>query len=144
MREIFSGTAQWDKAIAACDEIINSGLYALTADYRDNFKKDNKGSTEFIWVIPYDEVQARGFQLPHMTLHMECQETYKMGGNPGTDGPRCRNSTIPISIQLRIPEPQGDVVGLDPKGTINTGHTGQKTGQFYCRSASLSLMASPH
>ena len=78
--EVFSGTAQWDKAIAACDDIINSGKFALMPNYRDNFKKDNKGSTEFIWVIPYDEIQATGFNLPHQTLHMAEQATWNMGG----------------------------------------------------------------
>ena len=38
--EVFSGTAQWDKAIAACDDIINSGKFALMPNYRDNFKKE--------------------------------------------------------------------------------------------------------
>ena len=31
--QIYTGTAQWDKAIAACDEIINSGKFALSANY---------------------------------------------------------------------------------------------------------------
>src|SRR5204863_815338 len=71
--EVYNGTgkAEWDKCIAVCDDIINSGKFALMPNYSDNFKKDNKGSTEAIWVIPYDEVKATGFNLPHMTLHME-------------------------------------------------------------------------
>src|SRR5439155_8654700 len=58
--KVYTGTAQWVKAIAACDTIINSGKYALAPNYNDNFKKENKGSLEFIWVIPYDGIKATG------------------------------------------------------------------------------------
>jgi len=128
--EIFSGTAQWDKAIAACDDIINSGLFALTTNYSDNFKKDNKGSTEFIWVIPYDEVQAKGFNLPHMTLHMESQETYKMGGQPWNGWASVQEFYNSYIDPAQNPGPQGTVVGLDPKGTPTQGTLDKRLGTF--------------
>ncbi|MEO5891525.1 MAG: RagB/SusD family nutrient uptake outer membrane protein [Ferruginibacter sp.] len=128
--EIFSGTAQWDKAIAACDDIINSGKFALTANYSDNFKKDNKGSTEFIWVIPYDEVQATGFSLPHMTLHMESQETYKMGGQPWNGWASVQEFYNSYIDPAQNPGPQGTVVGLDPKGTPIQGTTDKRLSNF--------------
>ena len=68
--QTYTGTTQWDKAIAACDQIINSGKYALTGEYKANFAKDTKGSTENIWVIPYDEVRRKGFNMCMMTLHL--------------------------------------------------------------------------
>lgn len=42
--EIYSGKAEWTKAAAACDEIINSGLYNLEGDYFTNFNENNSGS----------------------------------------------------------------------------------------------------
>ena len=54
------GAAQWDKAIAACDAIINSGIYTLSPNYVENFVQNNEGSKESIWAIPYDHVKFKG------------------------------------------------------------------------------------
>jgi hypothetical protein len=131
--EVFSGatgTAHWDKTIAACDGIINSGLFALMPNYSDNFKKDNKGSTEFIWVIPYDEIQARGFQLPHMTLHMASQETYKMGGQPWNGWASVQEFYNSYIDPAQNPGPQGTVVGLSPTGAPVSGTTDKRLSNF--------------
>lgn len=128
--EVFSGGAQWDKAIAACDDIINSGKYALMPNYRDNFKKDNKGSTEFIWVIPYDDIQATGFQLPHMTLHMASQATYNMGGQPWNGWASVQEFYNSYIDPAQNPGPQGTVVGTDEKGTPVTGTLDKRLSNF--------------
>ncbi|MFC0772093.1 RagB/SusD family nutrient uptake outer membrane protein [Terrimonas alba] len=128
--EIYTGTAQWDKCIAACDDIINSGKYALMPNYRDNFKKDNKGSTEFIWVIPYDEVQARGFQLPHMTLHMESQETYKMTAQPWNGWASVQEFYNSYIDPVQNPGPQDSVIGVDPKGSKVLGTVDKRLSNF--------------
>jgi len=128
--EVYTGTAQWDKAIAACDDIINSGKFALMPNYRDNFKKDNKGSTEFIWVIPYDEIQATGFQLPHMTLHMASQATYNMGGQPWNGWASVQEFYNSYIDPAQNPGPQGTVVGVDPKGLPITGTTDKRLSNF--------------
>lgn len=80
--EVFSGTAKWTEAQAAADEIINSGLYSLEANYFDNFSTDNSGSGENIFVIPYDQVFATGFNLPQMTLHYSSQFTFDLQQQP--------------------------------------------------------------
>ncbi len=80
--EVYTGTAQWSKAAAACDEIINSGLYSLESDYFSNFNQDNSGSSENIFVIPYDEVFARGFNISQMTLHYNSQQTWNLAAQP--------------------------------------------------------------
>jgi hypothetical protein len=132
--EVYTGTAataaQWDKCIAACDDIISSGKYSLMPNYSDNFKKDNKGSTEFIWVIPYDEIQATGFQLPHMTLHMASQETYKMGGQPWNGWASVQEFYNSYIDPAQNPGPQGSVVGIDPKGLPTTGTKDKRLSNF--------------
>lgn len=80
--QVYTGTAQWDAAIAACDEIINSGAYSLTSDYFVNFNTNNSGSSENIFVIPYDEQNARGFNLAQMTLHYQSQFTFDLTMQP--------------------------------------------------------------
>lgn len=79
--EVYTGTAQWSKAVAACDEVINGG-YSLEGDYFLNFNTDNSASKENIFVIPYDENQAQGFFLPAMTLHYSSQETFNLTFQP--------------------------------------------------------------
>ncbi|MEN8202174.1 MAG: RagB/SusD family nutrient uptake outer membrane protein [Bacteroidota bacterium] len=80
--EVYSGTAQWDKTIAACDEIINSGAYSLEGNYFANFNVDNSGSSEFIFAIPYDQVFFQNFNLAVRTLHYGSQDTYNLTAQP--------------------------------------------------------------
>jgi starch-binding outer membrane protein, SusD/RagB family len=80
--QVYTGTAQNGKAADACNEIINSGLYSLEANFLDNFKASNSGSSENIFVINYDEVNGQGFNLPQMTLHYLSQETFNLQEQP--------------------------------------------------------------
>ena len=80
--EVYSGTAQWDKVITACDAVINSGKYSLEDNYFSNFNVDNSGSSEFIFAIPYDEVFFQGFNLVMRTLHYGSQYTYNLTAQP--------------------------------------------------------------
>ncbi len=80
--EVYTGTAQWDAAIAACNEVINSGLYSIESDYFTNFNTNNSGSNENVFVIPYDEQNATGFNLAQMTLHYSSQATFQLQAQP--------------------------------------------------------------
>lgn len=132
--EFYTGTAvtgaTWDKCIAACDEIINSTKYTLAPNYRDNFKKDNKGTSEFIWALAYDDIQATGFQLPHMTLHMASQATYQMGGQPWNGWATVQEFYNSYIDPAQNPGPQGPVIGLDPAGTATTGTQDKRLTNF--------------
>lgn len=128
--EVYTGTPQWQKAIDAADEIINSGMYALMPDYRSNFIRDNKGSTEFIWVIPYDEIQATGFVMPHMTLHMENQKTYNMSAQPWNGFASMQEFYQSYIDPAQNPGPQGEVIGLGPEGDLTTGTLDERLVNF--------------
>ncbi len=80
--EVYIGSDQNSKALAACDEIINSGEYSLESNFFANFAVANEGSSEIIWSIPYDAVNAGGFNLPMMTLHYESQKTFGLTAQP--------------------------------------------------------------
>lgn len=128
--QVYTGTAQWDKCIAACDEVINSGQYALMASYSDNFKKENKGSTEFIWAIPYDEIKATGHTLPLITLHPAQQSAYNLGLQPWNGFASVQEFYQSYIDPVQNPGPQGAVVGLDPNGTPVTGTTDKRLTNF--------------
>ena len=80
--QVYSGTAQWDKVITACDEIINSTKYSLESNYFTNFNVNNSGSKEFIFAIPYDQVFFTGFNIAVRTLHYGSQYTYNLTAQP--------------------------------------------------------------
>ncbi len=73
--EVYTGTPRWDEAIAACDSIINSGLYSLNPDYFLNFAVDNDlQRMENIFVAPLTDVNApvwsdAVFPVPRMFQH---------------------------------------------------------------------------
>ncbi len=79
---VYTGTPQWDKAIAASDEIINSGFFNLEASFASTFAANNNGSKEHIFVIPFDHLYGQGFPLDQMTLHYSSQLTYNMQSQP--------------------------------------------------------------
>jgi hypothetical protein len=79
--EAYTGTAQYAAANTAATEVL-SGPYALESDYYNNFKADNEGSTENVFVVPYDEVSLQGFNLAQMTLHYESQKTFNLAAQP--------------------------------------------------------------
>jgi starch-binding outer membrane protein, SusD/RagB family len=78
---VYTGTAQWDKCIAACDEVTKGG-YKLESNFFANFSANNGGSAENIFVVPYDHIFAQGFNLVQMTLHYGSQETYNLQAQP--------------------------------------------------------------
>ena len=48
---VYTGNDRFGDAIAAADEIINSGLYSLEGDYFANFNENNEGSNENLSLI---------------------------------------------------------------------------------------------
>ncbi len=120
--EVYTGTQQWQKAADAAAEIINSGQYTLAPNWRDNFVKENKGASEFIWAVPYDEVFTPGsFHLPVMTLHQQHQNTYNMSVQPWNGFASVAEFYETFIDPVQNPGPQGDVVGLSPTGDLVTG-----------------------
>lgn len=62
--EVYTGTARWNDAIAACDKIISSGKFALESDYRKMFFINNGPQIkEFIYAIPYDASAPNGYMF---------------------------------------------------------------------------------
>jgi hypothetical protein len=80
--QVYTGTAQWDKAITALNAVINSGKYSLQANYFDNFSTTNDGSQENIFVVPFDKVHIGGMNWEMQTLHYQSQQTFGLTGSP--------------------------------------------------------------
>lgn len=80
--EVYTGTAQWQKAADAATEVIDGGTYSLASNFFSNFSTNNRGSSENIFVIPYDENTGGGFNLAQMTLHYSSQATFNLQEQP--------------------------------------------------------------
>lgn len=77
-----TGNTYWQEAIDAANEVINSGLYNLASTYEDAFGPANVGSSEHIFVVPFDEATGQGMNLAQMTLHYPSQLTYDLAEQP--------------------------------------------------------------
>jgi hypothetical protein len=69
--EVYTGAPKWTECIAACDAVINSGLYNLLPQYADAFKLANEGpnNVENIWVVGHKSQDGVGFVRFMATLH---------------------------------------------------------------------------
>ncbi len=128
--QVYTGTAQWDKAIAAADVIINSGKFSLTGNYIENFVKDNQNSTEFIWAVPYDQIKAGGFNLNMMTLSYLSQATYNINAQPWNGFATVQEFYQSYIDPVQNPGPQGTVVGIAPNGATTTGTLDKRLTNF--------------
>jgi hypothetical protein len=77
-----SGTAGYTACSQYCDSLMNAG-YSLMPNFLDNFVSNNTGSTENIFVIPYDHIYATGFTLQMMTFHYNQAAKYNWGSTGG-------------------------------------------------------------
>jgi hypothetical protein len=67
---------------AYCDSLATAG-YSLQPNFLDNFSSNNTSSTENIWVIPYDHINATGLQIQMMTFHYNQAAKYNWSSTGG-------------------------------------------------------------
>ncbi len=76
--EVYTGTPQYEKALAACDTVYNSNLFSLESDFFSNFGSDATASPEHILGVPFDQVYAAEFEIHLFTLHYSLQDHFKL------------------------------------------------------------------
>lgn len=84
--EVYIGESKWNECIKECDAILNSNKYQLDVDYRTPFSTNNEISLENIWVIPYDEINGKGFTYYLDALHKANKETFDLESTPYGSG----------------------------------------------------------
>lgn len=70
--EYYTGTARYSDCIAACDNVINSGVYSLQpmSTYFSQFAYNNgPQDKEFIFAIPYDPTFTNTFPFRSVNIH---------------------------------------------------------------------------
>lgn len=79
---VYTGTPNWQGCINACDSVIASGKYSLQSNYFDNFSTNNQGSSENIFVVPFDKVNIGGMNWEMQTLHYQNNANFGLNGSP--------------------------------------------------------------
>ena len=75
--EVYSGEPQWEKALDACNHVIDSRLFILEPDNDTNFKVECEDSKENIFVIPYDHEHFICYFIPYqMSFHYNQVEQF--------------------------------------------------------------------
>ncbi len=105
---VYTGSSNWDKAADAAQKVIDSGSFALMANYYDNFAADNEQVSESILSIPYQARKRFGNEpAPGNNFHFLNAHYNQL--NPTT--PRNGFTTIPAyykSFEVQ-PGPDGQL-----------------------------------
>ena len=80
--QVYTGTARWADCITACNAVIASGKYTITSNYFENFLVNNEGSTENIFVVPFDKKYIGGMNWEMTTLHYDHNKKYNLTSTP--------------------------------------------------------------
>jgi hypothetical protein len=76
----WTGTEMWADAGKLVKGIMDSGNYALTDNYNDNFKVHNETSTEAIFAIPYSSIFTKEAFYPFaITLNSDLEGIWGIG-----------------------------------------------------------------
>jgi hypothetical protein len=80
--QVYSGTAQWEKCIAACNEIIKGGQFTLDPNYSAIFETENEDSPEIVFAIPYDDIYATEWSQHMKMLLPAHRDVFNMQAQP--------------------------------------------------------------
>jgi hypothetical protein len=77
------GQNKFQEAITACDNVIALNAYSIEDNYFTNFKVQNEGSKENIFVIPYHpQLTDEHFYWEMLTLNASSRPTFNVTGIP--------------------------------------------------------------
>jgi starch-binding outer membrane protein, SusD/RagB family len=79
---VYVGQNHYDKVLSLTQQIIDSGLYQLEANYRAPFARNNHTSMEVLWHAPYDAINAPGSNFHMKTLKMDLRFVFNMQAQP--------------------------------------------------------------
>ncbi|MCV9387259.1 RagB/SusD family nutrient uptake outer membrane protein [Reichenbachiella ulvae] len=83
--EVYTGTSRWAECMTACDQVINSGAYALEPNQKNVFVTDNENSIEIIFALAIDEDYTTSwnqFDIHMQTLQPSMQAKYGLQFSP--------------------------------------------------------------
>lgn len=120
--EVYSGQTKWNECINECNDIINSGKYALELDYSNPFKAYNENSVEIIFAVPFDQINGHGNFMYLSSLHASSKKTFELKSTPwGAGSMKAVTQFLDVYDEgdLRLPKtwlmgPQFEMDGVTP------------------------------
>ncbi len=79
--QVYTGTVRWTDCMLYCDSVL-AGPYKLMTNYFDNFSPNNDGSTENIFVVPFDHTNIGGMSWEMFTLHYQSVPAFGLTSTP--------------------------------------------------------------
>jgi hypothetical protein len=77
--QVYVAQSRYPECVKMCDSVISAG-YSLQSNYFDNFSINNEGSSENIFVVPFDHVNIGGNNFQTQTLHYQNDKNYQIAG----------------------------------------------------------------
>ncbi|MDR1456183.1 MAG: RagB/SusD family nutrient uptake outer membrane protein [Tannerella sp.] len=110
--QVYAGVPRNDDAIAACDAVISSSLFALDEDYFAIFAPDNGPSgqalqiRETIFAVWYDPYKSTGCLFSRYSLHPYMDLVGKYSLSPAFRPSNCQSTLL--EFYLKYGEPEND------------------------------------
>lgn len=118
--QVYTGTAQWQKALDMSELIISSGKYELSPVYSAIFSTANENNKEMVFAIPYDQIYAPGFGAHMKMLLPDHRKVFNMQTQPwggSSCNPRFIDSYQPNDKRLKDTWLGGDQLNAND-GTV--------------------------
>ena len=115
--EVYTGTPHYDQVLALTQQIIDANKFKLDANYRSPFARNNDKSTENIWLVQYDAINAPESSFHMKTLKPALQYVFNMQAQPwggSASNPQFIDTYDPADKRLKdtwLTGPQFDASG---------------------------------
>lgn len=121
--EVYTGTAQWQKCIEACDKIIESGLFKKSDSYKAIFNATNESNPEMVFAIPYDQIYAGNWNAHMKMLLPDHRKVFGMEAQPwggSSCNPQFIDTYNPKDNRLKDTWLMGDQLSADDGSVVFT------------------------
>ncbi len=131
--EVYTGTPRWADCETYVNKVINSGVYSLADDYRQNFSADNDGyhNPEMIFAWEQDGINTQGYvgttfiiESSSDAQYIRAEDYHGLTENTNWNGNRARKDFMNILVDtiatyVNVPVPATDTIfAANPDGRI--------------------------
>jgi hypothetical protein len=122
--EVYTGTAKWEECKIYTDKVINSGVYKLADDYRQNFSADNDfpRNPEMIFAWQQDGINTQGYvgttfiiESSSDAVYIRAEDYHGLTDNTNWNGNRARKEFMNILVDTLATYGGNPVPSTDPE-----------------------------
>lgn len=125
--KVYTGTARWEDCKTYTDKVINSGVYALAANYRKNFSADNGvTNNEMIFAWEQDGIYTQGYvgttfiiESSSDAQYIRAEDFHGLTSNTNWNGNRARKQFVDVMIDTIATYGNVNIPDNDPMFTAS-------------------------